>query len=88
LTLHGIGNTRPNAVIICCRLVENLGLKPWWMQPTLEAPKQEQQEEALLPVPRYTSKRVPRNPDASAKAAQLLGSGEAIQPPTHVEHVS
>jgi hypothetical protein len=73
---------------VSCRLVENLGLKPWWMQPTLEAPKQEQQEGTLLPLPRYTSKRVPRNPDASAKAAQLLASGEAIQPPTHIEHVS
>jgi hypothetical protein len=74
--------------VYLCRLVESLGLQPWWMRPTLEAPQQEQQEEALLPVPRFSSKRVPRNPDASAKAAQLLGSVEMIQPPTHVEHVS
>uniref|UniRef100_A0A383VWA1 Glycoside hydrolase family 5 domain-containing protein n=1 Tax=Tetradesmus obliquus TaxID=3088 RepID=A0A383VWA1_TETOB len=70
-------------------LVESLGLRPWWMQPTLGAPKQEQQQEEALPLPRYSSKRQPRNnPDTSAKAAALLGSGEPIQPPTHVELVS
>lgn len=62
-------------------MVEHLGLKPWWMKPTLDVPAQQEQEQAQeqeqeLPVAHYISKRVPRNTDTPAKAVHLLGGAE------------
>eukprot|EP00878_Enallax_costatus_P046652 GHUV01056898.1.p1 GENE.GHUV01056898.1~~GHUV01056898.1.p1 ORF type:complete len:373 (+),score=85.73 GHUV01056898.1:368-1486(+) len=54
-------------------LVEHLNLKPWWVQPTLDANKEPPpMEEQPLPTPRYTSKRPQRNPAVAAAQSPLL----------------
>lgn len=54
-------------------LIEHLKLKPWWMQPTLDASKEPLAlDEQPLPTPRYTTKRPQRSAVAAAAQSTLV----------------
>lgn len=54
-------------------MVEHMGLKPWWLRPSLDASKEPAPlEESTLPAPMYANKRPQRVPSAMASGAAVI----------------